>query len=50
MTAEHVAIFSIILCAGSELIALNPTLKSNSWVQLIIKGLQDILSKKAPKE
>jgi len=46
MSAEHIAIFSIIIAAGSELIALNPKFQSNSWIQLIVKALNDIFPKK----
>jgi len=50
MSAEHVAIFAIIVAAGSELIAMNPKLSSNSWVQLIVKALNDVFPKKTPKK
>lgn len=46
MTTEHVAIYAILIAAGSELIALNPKLQSNSWIQLIVKALKDIFPKK----
>jgi hypothetical protein len=50
MSTEHVAIFAIVIAAGSELIAMNPKLSSNSWVQLIVKALKDIFPKKTPNE
>lgn len=39
MDPATVAIFAIIVAAGSEIIALSP-LKSNSWLQLIMQMLR----------
>lgn len=39
------AIIAIIIAAGSEIIALLP-IRSNSWVQLLIKGLQSLFPKR----
>jgi hypothetical protein len=45
MTPETLAIFAIIVAAGSEIITLMP-IKENSWVQLLIKALKVIFPKK----
>jgi len=37
--ATTIAVIAIIVAAGSEIIAVSP-LKSNSWVQLLVKVLQ----------
>ena len=42
--ATTIAIIAIIVAAGSEVIAISP-LKSNSWVQLILKVLQTAFPK-----
>jgi hypothetical protein len=42
--ATTIAIIAIIVAAGSEVIAISP-LKSNSWVQLIVKVLQTAFPK-----
>lgn len=42
--ATVIAIIAVIVAAGSEVIAISP-LKSNSWVQLIIKVLQTAFPK-----
>jgi hypothetical protein len=39
------AIIAIIIAAGSEIIALLP-IRSNSWVQLLIKGLRSLFPKR----
>jgi len=39
MSAETLAIIAIIVAAGSEIIGMS-SLKSNSWVQLILQALQ----------
>lgn len=39
MSAETVAVIAIIVAAGSELIGMS-SLKSNSWVQLILQALR----------
>lgn len=43
---NHVAALAIVVAAGSELIALNPKLKSNSWIQLIMAGLRSMFPRK----
>ena len=45
MTPEIIAIIAIIVAAGSEIIAISP-LKSNSWVQLILKALKVVFPKR----
>jgi len=42
--ATTVAVIAIIVAAGSEIIAVSP-LKSNSWLQLILKVLQTAFPK-----
>ena len=42
--ATTLAIIAIIVAAGSEIIAVSP-LKSNSWLQLILKVLQTAFPK-----
>lgn len=44
--ASTIAIIAIIVAAGSEIIAVSP-LKSNSWLQLILKVLQTAFPKRA---
>lgn len=39
------AVIAIAIAAGSEIIALLP-IKSNSWVQLVLKGLKAIFPKR----
>ena len=46
MTAEHVAIAAIIIGAGSEIIALIPSIRANSWVQLILSALRAAFPKR----
>ena len=43
--ASTIAIIAIIVAAGSEIIAVSP-LKSNSWLQLILKVLQTAFPKR----
>lgn len=45
MDPATAAIIAIIIAAGSEIIALLP-IRSNSWVQLLIKGLQSLFPKR----
>jgi hypothetical protein len=45
MDAHTTAIASIVVAAGSELIALSP-LKSNSWIQLLLAGLRSMFPSK----
>jgi hypothetical protein len=45
---EHVnttAVIAIIIAAGSEIIGLLP-IKSNTWIQLIFKGLVTLFPKR----
>lgn len=39
MTPENIAILSIMVAAGSEILALLP-IRSNSWVQLLMSALR----------
>lgn len=45
MDPTTAAIIAIIIAAGSEIIALLP-IRSNSWLQLILKGLQSLFPKR----
>jgi hypothetical protein len=45
MDPNTVAIVAIIVAAGSEIIGLLP-IRSNSWVQLILKALKSIFPKR----
>jgi len=45
MDAQTIAVFAIIIAAGSEVIALTP-LKSNSWVQLLLQALRLMFPKR----
>ena len=46
MTAEHVAIAGIIVAAGSEIIALIPWIRANSWIQLLMSALRAAFPKR----
>lgn len=46
MSSETVALIAIIVAAASEAIALNPKLRSNSVIQLIIAGLTSAFPKR----
>ena len=46
MSSETIALIAILVAAASEIIALNPKLKSNSGVQLVLSGLQSAFPKK----
>jgi hypothetical protein len=46
-TAQVVAV-AVALLAGSELLALFPNVKANSWIQLALGILRGIASTKAP--
>jgi hypothetical protein len=37
MSPETAAIIAIVIAAGSEIIAISP-LKSNSWIQLLLRA------------
>jgi hypothetical protein len=43
--ASTIAVIAILVAAGSEVIAVSP-LKSNSWLQLILKVLQTAFPKR----
>lgn len=45
MDPSTLAIIAIIVAAGSEIIALLP-IRSNSWVQLILKALRVLFPKR----
>lgn len=45
MDPSTLAIISIIVAAGSEIIGILP-IKSNSWVQLILTALKTIFPKR----
>jgi len=45
MSPETLAIIAIIVAAGSEIIAMS-TLKSNSWVQLLLQALKIMFPKR----
>jgi len=45
MTTEQLAIAGVVVAAGSEIIALSP-LKSNSWAQLMFRGLKLMFPKR----
>ena len=48
MESSQVVAVAVALLAGSELLALFPGVKANSWVQLILEILKGIASTKAP--
>ena len=45
MSAETVAIIAIIVAAGSEIIGMS-SLKSNSWIQLLLQALKIMVPKR----
>jgi hypothetical protein len=45
MTEQHVAIIAIIVAAGSEIIGMS-SLRSNSWIQLVLQALRLAFPKK----
>ena len=45
MDPTTAAIIAIIIAAGSEIIALLP-MRSNSWIQLLLRGLQSLFPKR----
>lgn len=46
MSPDTIAIISIIIAAGSEILALLPNVRSNSWVQLIMSALRTAFPKR----
>jgi hypothetical protein len=45
MTEQHIAIIAIVIAAGSEIIGMS-SLRSNSWVQLVLQVLRLAFPKK----
>ena len=45
MSAETIAIIAIIVAAGSEIIGVS-SLKSNSWIQLLLQALKIMFPKR----
>lgn len=45
MGSETIALIAVIVAAGSEIIALLP-IRSNSWVQLILRALRTAFPKR----
>ena len=48
MEPEQVVAVAVALLAGSELLALFPNVKANSWIQLILGVCRGIVSTKTP--
>ena len=44
MTPEQITAIAIALLAGSEVLALVPGIRANSWVQLVLAALKGIAS------
>ncbi len=44
MTQEHLAVAAVVVAAGSEIIGMS-SLKSNSWIQLLLQVLKLVLPK-----
>ena len=47
-STEQVVALAVALLAGSELLALFPGIKANSWVQLALGALRGIVSTTTP--
>jgi hypothetical protein len=45
-TPEDITSIAVALLAGSELLAIVPGIRSNSWTQLILGALRGIASRK----
>ena len=45
-TAEDITSIAVALLAGSELLAIVPGIRANSWTQLILGALRGIASRK----
>jgi hypothetical protein len=45
---EQVVALAVALLAGSELLALFPNVKANSWIQLLLGALRGVVSTKTP--
>jgi hypothetical protein len=48
MDSSQVVAVAVALLAGSELLALFPGIKANSWVQLVLSALKGIANTKTP--
>ena len=48
METDQVVAVAVALLAGSELLALFPNVKANSWIQLILGICRGIASTKTP--
>lgn len=46
MTPEQIAMVAIIVAAGSEILALIPSVRANSWVQLLMSALRATFPKR----
>lgn len=49
MSAEAIAAIAVALLAGSELLAYMPSLRANSWVQLVLGALKGIAASQPKK-
>ena len=47
-STEQIVAVAVALLAGSELLALMPSVKANSWIQLALGVLRGIASTKTP--
>jgi len=45
MTDQQLAVTAVVVAAGSEIIGMS-SLKSNSWIQLILQALQLVFPKR----
>jgi hypothetical protein len=45
-TPEDITSIAVALLAGSELLAIVPSIRANSWTQLILGALRGIASRK----
>jgi len=45
MTTEQLAVAAVVVAAGSEIIGMSP-LRSNSWVQLLMRALKILFPKR----
>lgn len=50
MSSDQVVALAVALLAGSELLALAPGIKSNSWTQLILAALRGIAASQAKRK
>jgi hypothetical protein len=48
VSSDQVVAGAVALLAGSELLALFPNVKANSWIELVLGVLRGIASTKAP--